>query len=181
MSAFRGFRRPSKREEAISFNAAERFYAGASDKVADQRVIKPKRERIRRPVDGKAPQPSEHQVQAAVIAWWFLAHRQYNLPLFALFACPNGGARDAITGSLLKAEGVRRGTPDLIFAVPNRKYHGLFQELKTDDNKTSAEQDAFIAYLTSAGYKASVHWSAESAIEEIKRYLVYDETMALIP
>lgn len=176
---FRGFRKPSKRDDAIAFNAADRFYAGAANKVAEQRIIKPLR--IRRPVDGKAPQPSEHQVQAAVISWWFLAHAGYGLPVFALFAVPNGGARDAITGSLLKAEGVRRGTPDLLLAVPNRKYHGLLQELKTGDNKPSDEQKAFIAYLTSAGYKASVHWGADSAIEEIKSYLIFDETMALIP
>ena len=101
--------------------------------------------------------------------------------LCALFAGPIGGERDSITGSLLKAEGVRRGTPDLILAVPNRKHHALLIELKVGDKKPSPEQQAFLAYLTSAGYKASVHWGAESAIEEIKRYLVYDETMALLP
>lgn len=177
----RGFP-PSKRELYGQYNAADAFNAAAADKEPPTpRFIAPKRERIRRPVYGKPPQASEHQVQAAVISWWFLAHHQYRLPLIALYAIPNGGARDPITGSLLKAEGVRRGTPDLNLAVANRKYHGLYMELKVGDNQPSLEQQAFIAYLTSAGYKASVHWRAESAIEEIKSYLIYDETMALLP
>ncbi len=184
MSAFRGFRRPSKRDDAISFNAAERFYAGAGDKEAtDQRIIKPKRERIRRPVDGLPPKASEHDEQKNVINWWRKAHGTYQLPELALFSVPNGSflGSSYFSAAKLKSEGLRRGALDLILAKPNRKYHGLFIEMKAGDNKTSDDQDAFIAYLTSAGYKASVHWGADSAIEEIKSYLVYDETMALIP
>ncbi len=173
---------PTKREEAIQFNAAERFYAGAADKEPiNQRVIAPKRDRIKR-ADGKPLVPTEHQEQASVISWWYLSHTQYRLPLFALYAVPNGGARDAITGSRLKAEGVRPGTPDLQLAKPNRKYHGLYIEMKKiDAPKPSAEQTAFIDYLLSVGYLATVHYGAPSAIEEIKRYLQFDETMALVP
>lgn len=166
------FQRPNRREEAILFNAAERFYAGAADKeAANQRVIPPKRDRIKR-ADGRPLVATEHQEQAAVISWWWTAHGRYRLPPFALFACPNGGHRDVITGSLLKAEGVRPGTPDLILAAPTPAFSGLFVEMKkTDGAKPSTEQKEFIAYLLSAGYSASVHYGAASAIKEIEDYL----------
>src|SRR5690606_27339000 len=98
-------------------------------------------------------------------------HQQYGVPSFALFAVPNGGARDVITGSKLKAEGVRRGALDLVLAKPTARFSGLFLEMKVGSNKPTPEQDQFITYLTGAGYRASVHWSADSAIKEIQWYL----------
>lgn len=130
-----------------------------------KREVKPLRQR--KPAVG----PSEHQEQCAVIDWWWHAHQRYKLPPFALFAVPNGGARDAITGSLLKAEGVRPGALDLILAKPTLKYAGLFLEMKVGSNKPSYEQEAFIAYLRGVGYRASVHWNAGTAIKEIETYL----------
>lgn len=166
------FQRPNKRDDAIQFNAAERFVASAHDIEPQQlRVIPPKRDRIRR-ADGRPLVATEHQEQAAVIAWWYAVHGKYRLPIFALFACPNGGARDAITGSLLKAEGVRPGTPDLQLAAPTPAFHGLYIEMKKIDGaKPSAEQEAFIKYLLSVGYWAAVHYGATSAIKEIEDYL----------
>lgn len=168
----KGWRRPDKREDALQFNAAERFYAGAADKQAvDQRIIAPKRERIKR-ADGKPIVPTEHQEQAAVIAWWWISHGKYRLPPFALFACPNGGARDAITGSLLKAEGVRPGAPDLILAVPTPSFSGWFGEMKKIDGRDATDdQIAFRDYFLSAGYSAGVHYGAASAIKAIEDYL----------
>lgn len=168
----------SRREQAIANNASHRFFAGAAPDQdrAQQKLgevvttIKPKRE-IRRPVDGKPIHASEHQEQSAVISWWWLAHKSYNLPPFALFAVPNGGARDAITGSRLKAEGVRRGALDLILAKPSGDKHGLFIEMKVGDNKPTPEQKDYIDYLLSVGYEVSVHWNADSAISAIKSYL----------
>lgn len=115
--------------------------------------------------------PSEHQEQVAVIQWWDVACHGYGLPVFSLFAVPNGGARDAITGSRLKAEGVRRGALDLILAKPMDQFHGLFIEMKVGINRLTDEQKEFTAYLLSVGYMASAHWSADSAITAIKEYL----------
>ncbi len=115
--------------------------------------------------------PSEHQVQSAVISWWHWACGGYKLPEFALFAVPNGGARDPITGAKLKREGVRPGVPDLVLAAPRDQFHGLLIEMKVGDNKPSDKQQEFIEYLQGAGYCTSVHWTADSAIEAIKEYL----------
>jgi len=133
--------------------------------------LPPRRGTIRRPVDRKPVGPSEHQEQSAVIAWWSLACHGYGLPKFALFAIPNGGARDHITGARLKAEGVRKGAFDLCLAAAAGSYHGLYIEMKVGDNKPTPEQNEFKTYFDGAGYSASVHWSATSAIDAIKAYL----------
>src|SRR5258706_10318787 len=96
--------------------------------------------------------PSEHQSQCAVISWWRLAHAGYGLPEFALFAIPNGGARDPITGARLKAEGVRPGIPDLMLAVKRGTHGGLVIEMKKLHNQTNATQKEVLAYFVRAGY-----------------------------
>jgi len=162
----------SRREQLERTNAADKFYAAqAGIEPQFQNIVPAKRSRIRRPVDGRPLQASEHQEQCAVITWWAHVHQNYQLPEFALLAIPNGGARDAITGSRLKAEGVRPGALDLVLAKPVGPYSGLWLEMKVGYNKPTDKQWAFIRYLQSAGYKASVHWDSASAISSIKDYL----------
>ena len=48
----------------------------------------------------------EHQVQVAICNYLDLRKVCY-------FAIPNGGKRNIITASKLKAEGVKKGVPDL--------------------------------------------------------------------
>jgi hypothetical protein len=134
--------------------------------------LPPKRDRLRRPVDGKPVGPTEHQEQATVVSWWELQHQVYELPVIALYAAPNGGARDVITGARLKAEGVRRGTPDLCLATPRGPHHGLYIEMKAQHGgRESDEQRAFQLYLTSAGYRCEFCYGADAAIALIKEYL----------
>lgn len=117
------------------------------------------------------PTGTEHQEQAAVIDWWRLSHKLYNLPEFALFAIPNGGARNIVTASKLKAEGVRPGVPDLCLVVSRGWFHGLWIEMKVKPNKPTASQLEVMVFLNSNGYRVSVCYSAEAAIEIIKEYL----------
>jgi len=169
----RGRQTPRERAEEVNrgFDAWGKMFGKPEIAAKLMTTLPPKRDRVRRPVDGKPIGPTEHQEQSAVIAWWWRVHHGYGLPSFALFACPNGGARDVITGAKLKAEGVRRGTPDLFLDAPRNGYHGLRIEMKVGSNRPSEEQAAFIEYLNKAGYKAVTHWSADAAIEEIKGYL----------
>lgn len=167
----------TKRERITAQNAWTNFIAGAVDDpekkaraLAHIQTV-PKKREIRRPVDGKPVTASEHQEQSAVITWWGHVHKRYGLPEKALFAIPNGGARDIITGAKLKREGVRKGVLDLELVVASKGYHGLFLEMKVGDNKPSPDQKEYIEYLTQAGYKATVHWSSHSAIAEISDYL----------
>lgn len=115
--------------------------------------------------------PTEHQIQCSVIAQWFLMCGNYGLPHYSLFAIPNGGARDPITGARLKSEGVRAGVPDLQLAVKRGAHAGLFIELKRPGGKTSDSQNAVLEYLCKAGYSAVVCFEAEEAINTIRAYL----------
>ena len=136
--------------------------------------LPPKACKVRRTADDKPVGRTEHQEQVAVVQWWARACSGYGLPEFSLLAIPNGGARDAITGSLMKSEGVRRGALDLLLAYPTERHAGLWIEMKRPGASPSAvspEQRAFIEYLQSVGYAAGVHYSAESAIAAIKEYI----------
>ena len=81
----------------------------------------------RAPAKGAPACPTESQEQKALFDWWRAYAR--NTPLVMLHI-PNGGARNAITGARMKAEGVTAGVPDILLAVPRQGCHGLWIELK---------------------------------------------------
>lgn len=98
---------------------------------------------------------SEHDHQVNLMSW--AAMQTKALPeLKLLFAIPNGGNRHQATGAKLKAEGVKKGVPDLALMVAKKGFHGLFIELKTEDKKSklSVEQQHWLTALTAQGYKA---------------------------
>ncbi|MFO4987381.1 hypothetical protein RCK87_26925, partial [Salmonella enterica subsp. enterica serovar 1,4,[5],12:i:-] len=67
----------------------------------------------------------------------------YQIPqLKRLFAIHNQGHGDKIRGNRAKAEGVKKGVPDLMLPVVIDGYAGLFVELKVNrKTDTSAEQE----------------------------------------
>lgn len=99
---------------------------------------------------------SEASQQAALFCWAALpATREQYLAVRWLFAVPNGGQRDKITGGRLKAQGVKAGVPDLMLPVACGGYHGLWIELKKDYKQIlTKEQKEWLAYLSDAGYCA---------------------------
>jgi hypothetical protein len=102
-----------------------------------------------------------------------------------LFAIANGGARGddqrskAIRGGQLKAEGVKKGVPDVMLPAPwiDRRYCGLLIEMKRpkaegqSQGKASAEQSDWIGYLRSVGYAVSVCFDWISAAKDIQSYV----------
>jgi hypothetical protein len=162
--------RKSLRETLEANNAAIRAWGAAYGKPVESHMlaeVKPKRER--KPAE-KVGRGSEHAEQVAVIAWWYKWHAEFGASIPQLFAIPNGGSRDVITGARLKAEGVRRGTPDLFLAVPYGGKAGLFIEMKYNKGRPTEEQLEFIETVEKAGYHCNVCWTAEAAIDAIKRY-----------
>lgn len=108
----------------------------------------------------------EHKLQVACVRW---IRMQY--PNVLCFAIPNGGARNATTGAMLKAEGVLSGVPDLMIAQPTVKYSGLFIEMKYGKNKTSERQNEVIDLLRNVGYKVEVIRDFETFVNVVKNYL----------
>lgn len=118
-------------------------------------------------------QSSEYAEQVAVIHWWRNACGTYGLPQFALLSIPNGGhlAGGAISAHRLKAAGMRPGVLDLFLAVPKNGHGGFWIEMKYGKNKMSEEQSSFFSFAKKYDYAAGVYWSADDAIESIKKYL----------
>ena len=89
-----------------------------------------------------ATAPSEHEEQVEFIRLVEFAFPPEVAAL--LFAIPNGGARHIKTARELKAEGVRKGVPDLFLAYPHNGYSGLFIEMKKRyGGRVSPEQKAY--------------------------------------
>lgn len=120
----------------------------------------------------------EHQEQKSVISW---ANLQTAIApeLELLFAIPNGGDRHLFVAKKLKAEGAKKGVPDLCLPVARGRYHGLYIEMKKPANRItgdrpgtlSKDQQNWIQRLTGEGYRAVVCYGAQAAINEISNYL----------
>lgn len=85
----------------------------------------------------KKPNDHEHRLQVACVRWFRLQYRNF---AHALFAVPNGGRRDAITGAKMKAEGVLSGVSDLILLLPRGGYAALLIEMKIEKGIQSKSQ-----------------------------------------
>ena len=97
-----------------------------------------------------------------------------------MHAIPNGGYRDKITAAKLKAEGVKKGIPDVMLPLPMAfQYAGLYIEMKRSKDttfkrqagKTSEDQEKAIAYLRSVGYAVSVCFDWRSAAKDVQSYI----------
>lgn len=114
---------------------------------------------------------TEHQDQAAFIHWCHLHERQHPA-LKWIYAIPNGGARHIVVAQKLKAEGVKRGVPDLFLPYPSGGYHGLYMEAKRErGGQVSPEQKEWIAYLREAGYMVCVCRGFEELKASVLMYL----------
>ncbi len=123
----------------------------------------------------------ESILQCSLIRWWSLQCRVFGVPEILLASCPNGGGRSGpIVGSILKAEGLRAGFPDLMLLVPRFRgtvwkdevwEHGLFLELKRREGIVSPEQEVFHELLRKQGYKVVVCRTLVDAINQITNYL----------
>jgi len=109
----------------------------------------------------------EHELQAACVKWFSLQYPQYDRMLFAI---PNGGHRDIRTAARLKAEGVKRGVPDLFLSIPRGGYNGLYIEMKYGDNKLTADQEKFFNQATELGYLCLDCYTVDEFIDIITGY-----------
>lgn len=89
-----------------------------------------------------------------------------------MHAIPNGGKRDAVTASRMKAEGVRVGIPDVMLPVARHGCHGLYIELKTaTKGRASKEQSEFGAFALAQGYHWQICNGWREAAALVKKYL----------
>jgi len=114
----------------------------------------------------------EDSLQSECVRWFRL---QY--PKTLIFAIPNGGQRNAVTGALLKKTGVMAGVADLFVMRPGgdmseaQMYHGLFIEMKVGKNKQTESQVFFMDECERAGYLYRVCRSFDEFRAVVERYM----------
>lgn len=114
------------------------------------------------------PRHEEHDIQVMCVEWFRAAYPDNRLDLFAI---GNGGRRDAVTGAMLKREGVTAGVADLCLAIPRHGFGCLFVEMKTRTGKQEESQIAFERSTTRAGNKYVVCRSLTEFRETINDYM----------
>lgn len=88
-----------------------------------------------------------------------------------IFHICNEAGRSAISGALLNRMGRKKGVSDYFFSMPNKKYHGLYIELKTALGKPTEEQLEWIKLVEKHGYAARVAIGATEAFDIFSLYL----------
>ncbi len=126
-------------------------------------------EHQRRHPQRRRPDDEEHRIQCSCVNWFRL---QYPNHATALFAVPNGGRRDRVSGAKLKAEGVLPGVSDLILLLPRGRHHGLLIEMKTERGKQSQAQRDWQRDMVHRGYKYLVIRSIDEFIDMVTDYLL---------
>ena len=110
----------------------------------------------------------ESKIQQSCKKWFDMQFREYARLLIAI---PNGGKRSKITASILKAEGVVSGSPDMFLFVSRGIYFGLAIEMKTEQGTQSANQKLWKKEAETQGYKYAICRSIDEFMKTINDYL----------
>ena len=117
---------------------------------------------------------TEHAHQVALFIW--IAQNQAKYPeLKWVYAIPNGGERNPIVASRLKAEGVKSGVSDICLPFARQNYHGFYIEMKKPKGKESPTQIEFGKFLMAQGYLYTMCDSWDKARDAITWYLTQQE------
>lgn len=85
-----------------------------------------------------------------------------------IFHIPNEGKRNF---RYVKSSGIKRGVADVFLSISNKKYHGLYIELKTSNGKQTKDQELFQQQVEKVGYQYKICRTANDAIGIVKQYL----------
>jgi hypothetical protein len=110
-----------------------------------------------KPITYKKPRKNlEHSIQVQIINWlrW---NKIY------CFAIGNGGKRNAVTGAILKKEGVLAGVADIQVLLSSGK--SIFLEVKTPKGRQSPSQKEFQKEVEALGFRYYIVRSLEDVIK----------------
>ena len=111
---------------------------------------------------------SEHEEQAAFFSWLEWAFPQlYEVA----FAVPNGGYRMKKTAAMLKAEGVKKGVPDVFILYRTPRWSGLVIEMKTKEGKLTYDQRGWLSRLNSQGFGVCTAYGWDEARKWVEEYM----------
>jgi len=111
---------------------------------------------------------TEHEIQVACVNYFRIRY-----PKGLIYAIPNGGQRNVIVASKMKAEGVLSGVPDLHIPIAKKGYNGLYVELKNGKaGKVSDNQKTIMEKLQSEGYRCEVCRSFDEFKNVVNDYML---------
>lgn len=118
--------------------------------------------------------PTEHQEQVSLFRWLTFNTKAH--PVLALaFKITNEGTASVRRGAWNKAEGIKRGIPDIFLPVPTMMggimAYGLWIEMKSAKGRLTPEQKAWLAALDNQGYDVAICYSWTEAAKKIADYL----------
>lgn len=116
---------------------------------------------------------SEDTEQEIVMQWARINSGKWP-ELSLLHHIPNGGARNAREAAKLKRMGVLAGVSDLHLPVARGPWHGLYIEMKYEGGTLQKSQREFLKLAAEQGMYCVVCYTADDAIEIIKRYVSRD-------
>ena len=119
---------------------------------------------------------TESNIQIQCVCVFRLRFRQYADDLFSV---PNGArvggkiGRDGfpVAAKILKAEGMKSGVADLMFAVPLHGFAGLFIEMKSPVGSLDPDQREFLKRRAALGYAVEVCKSTDEFIAVVTAYI----------
>jgi hypothetical protein len=89
----------------------------------------------------------ESDLQISCVKWFKYSYKE---PNYLICTFPNGGNRNIVTATIMKAEGARAGMPDLMVILKGKVF---FIEMKSKAGKQSEHQKEIEKILTAMGYK----------------------------
>lgn len=119
----------------------------------------------------KYPITSSEATEQANLFEWIELQSKRMPELELLYHIPNGGSRNKIEAANLKRQGVKAGVPDLCLPVARGPFHGLYIEMKANNNIPTAEQSAWLMQLSKQGYSVAICWGWPQAAETIQKYM----------
>lgn len=119
----------------------------------------------------------EHFEQAFIFDYFERKHPD----IYALLhATPNGGKRSKATAGKMKAEGQKKGYPDMSLDMARGIYHGMRIELKAPGGPAPTnEQIEWMHKLREEGYYVVLAYGAEEAITAILEYVNLQKFQAI--
>lgn len=114
--------------------------------------------------------PNESQIGQSFVDY---VHKVFPQLRYNVIKIDNEGKTSWALGKQKKKEGKLKGASDYFIAVPTKRFHGLWLEIKTRTGKESPEQKRFGMEQMKKGYQYAVAHSIDEAIGEINYYLGY--------
>jgi hypothetical protein len=106
----------------------------------------------------------EHKLQVAICKWLDWTQDFY------YFAIPNGGARHRLVAIKLKMEGAKAGVADMFWMVANKRWNGLFVEVKFEKGTQQLNQLVFEQTAINHNYYYAIVRSIDECESLIKKF-----------